>query len=348
MTHFRRSPSRQRGIGIIELMVALLLGLLVVGGILSIYLSNRLAYRTHQNLARMQENARFAFEFLMRDIREAGAVPCGSRVTANVLRTTGGAQIAWWADTDAGSLRGDGPNQTAAGVTIGSASKVPSTDALLLLRPTGTDDGQLRITAHDATAMLFTLSSSSGLNKGDVVLVCDSFSAALLQAGDVNSAANTVSYAAMPLNCTTDLGSVSSQCSSTTAKTFAAGAVISRWDPSYWYLGQNSRGTTSLYRISLTRSSSGGTPVIGTGGEEMIPGVRDLQLHYLVRNTSGALVGTWQTAANVAATGWNDSARQVVAVRVRLTLVSEDAVGTDGNSLTRTLVAVTAVRNAAP
>ena len=347
MKRARSSPSRQRGIGVIELMVALLLGLLVVGGILSIYLSNRSAYRTHQNLARVQENARFAFEFLMRDIREAGAVPCGSRITANVLRNANTADMAWWADTDAGMIRGDDTNVSGAAAISGAAAKVPNTGALLLLRPAGTDDRQLRVTAHDPGAATFTLASTGGVESGDLVLVCDSFSAALLQVGTVTGATNTVSYAGTAHNCTTRLGSVLARCGTPSDKTFTTGSVMSRWGPAYSDLGRNGRGTTSLYRIALAKSSAGASPTIGTGASEMIPGVSGLRIEYLVRNASGAIVGSWETADKFT-TGWNSTARQVVAVRVRLTLVSEDAVGSNGQPLTRTLVAVAALRNVAP
>ena len=69
---FRATPRLARGLSLIELMIALLLGLLVVGGAIGIFTSNRRAYNATESLSRVQENARVAFEMMSRDVREAG------------------------------------------------------------------------------------------------------------------------------------------------------------------------------------------------------------------------------------------------------------------------------------
>jgi type IV pilus assembly protein PilW len=65
---------RNDGFSLVELMIAMLLGLFIIGGVISVFLSNRVAYRQNENLARMQENARYAFEVVGRDIREVGGI----------------------------------------------------------------------------------------------------------------------------------------------------------------------------------------------------------------------------------------------------------------------------------
>lgn len=67
---------RQHGLSLIELMVALVLGLLVVGAAFSILHSNQMTYRANEGLARIQENARVAFELVSQDIRGAGGNSC--------------------------------------------------------------------------------------------------------------------------------------------------------------------------------------------------------------------------------------------------------------------------------
>jgi len=62
----------QRGLTLIELMIALVLGLVVVLVVGQIYLSGRQSYRTQTGFGGMQENGRFALFFLQRDIRMAG------------------------------------------------------------------------------------------------------------------------------------------------------------------------------------------------------------------------------------------------------------------------------------
>lgn len=67
----------QRGVTLIELMIALTLGLFLLAGVVAIYLGDKKTYQYSQSLARMQENGRIATEWLSRDLRMAGFIGCG-------------------------------------------------------------------------------------------------------------------------------------------------------------------------------------------------------------------------------------------------------------------------------
>ena len=73
-------PSGQAGLTLVELMVALVLGLVLILGVLNIFVSNRETFRVTENLTRIQENARAGFDFMARDVREAGQNPCGTNL----------------------------------------------------------------------------------------------------------------------------------------------------------------------------------------------------------------------------------------------------------------------------
>src|SRR5690554_5075136 len=64
------------GVSLIELMVALAIGTVLVLGLVQVFAASRAAYQTSEGLARVQENARFALDFLQRDIRMAGHFGC--------------------------------------------------------------------------------------------------------------------------------------------------------------------------------------------------------------------------------------------------------------------------------
>lgn len=66
------SLRRQSGMSIVELMVAMLIALFLIGGLIQIFLGNREAFRTQQNLQRLQENARAAASNLAAVIANAG------------------------------------------------------------------------------------------------------------------------------------------------------------------------------------------------------------------------------------------------------------------------------------
>jgi type IV pilus assembly protein PilW len=63
---------RERGFSLVEIMVALAISLLLIGGVLQIFLSSKQAYRAQDNLSRVQENGRFATDYLGRHVRLAG------------------------------------------------------------------------------------------------------------------------------------------------------------------------------------------------------------------------------------------------------------------------------------
>lgn len=68
--------NKQAGFSLVEIMIALLIGLFLLGGILQIFSASQQTYRMQSNLARLQENGRFALDFLARDIRMAGYWGC--------------------------------------------------------------------------------------------------------------------------------------------------------------------------------------------------------------------------------------------------------------------------------
>jgi type IV pilus assembly protein PilW len=70
--------NKQSGISLIEIMIALLIGLFLLDGVLQLFSSAQQTYRMQSNLARLQENGRFALDFLERDIRMAGYWGCMS------------------------------------------------------------------------------------------------------------------------------------------------------------------------------------------------------------------------------------------------------------------------------
>ncbi len=81
---------RQQGISLIEIMIGLLLSLVLVGGVIQIYISNKQTYFLQDELSRLQENGRFATEILQRVIRGAGFQNGQAFVTATTTDSATG------------------------------------------------------------------------------------------------------------------------------------------------------------------------------------------------------------------------------------------------------------------
>ncbi len=84
----RRSSSacRSTGVTLVEMMIALLLSLILVGALGSVYLSAKQTYTMQTALATVEENGRYALQLLLQDIRRAGYL--GEILNVNTITGT--------------------------------------------------------------------------------------------------------------------------------------------------------------------------------------------------------------------------------------------------------------------
>ncbi len=84
-----KNRADQSGMTLVEIMIALLIGVFLLGGILQIFVSGKQTNRMQENLSRLQENGRFAIGFLSRDIRMAGFWGCMIPTSTEIDGTDG-------------------------------------------------------------------------------------------------------------------------------------------------------------------------------------------------------------------------------------------------------------------
>lgn len=65
--------ARVRGVSLIELMVALVISLVLIGGAIQVYVNSRKNYDVNEGVVRLQENARYALSIIEPDIRMANS-----------------------------------------------------------------------------------------------------------------------------------------------------------------------------------------------------------------------------------------------------------------------------------
>jgi type IV pilus assembly protein PilW len=314
---------RASGFTLVELMVAMLLGLVVIAGVGSLFLSNQQVYRSNKALSDVQDSARVAFEVMARDIRAAGLSGCeNSGRISNVIKNA-----PWWADWN-NAVMGYGSGQTD---PVAGANRLAGTDSLMLL---GAEASGLSVKLNAEPAGTFTLNEpATTLQTGDVILVCDPDHAALVQLSGVSGTTLTHGKSGNPGNCTSDL-SYPTVCSSTSSYVFAPNAQIAKLNAAHWYVGSSANGS-SLYRATLTTDAAGAAKVVAS---ELVRDVTDLQILYHRSGTAGFL-------AAASDTNW----AQVDAVRVTLTMISTDRrAGTDTKPVTRTFTTTTTIRNRVP
>jgi len=340
-----RRAHRNRGFTLIELMIAMLLGLIVIAGVTSVFLAGQQSYRTNGALADVEDGSRIAFELLARDIRQAGLTGCdtSSGRIANVLNNQG---TDWWANfgnalhgyggVNSSATDGD-TNQDDPAVTTGAAvgQRVAGTDSLQVI---GADDPPVTIKEDKEPAANFKLNeATTSLHDGDIIVVCSPDHATVVQISNYNSSNITVVHntgnTISPGNCSKGLGYPTVCSTNGNVYSFPQNSSIAGLGASDWYIGNyNTTGGRSLYRIELTNTS--GSP--GTTAQEIVRNVKDMQITYL-QNPNASFV----SAANV--TDWS----AVTAVRVTLTVEStfQRASVNGSEPISRTYSATTTVRN---
>ncbi len=303
----RWQPARpQRGLGLVEVLVSVALGLGLVGAATVLVLSARLSTGTSDNLSRMQDAVRTSHDLLAREVREAGATPCDADGdVANVLAHAQGAAPTWWASWTE-PLRGYGGAEPFPGAPFGTGTgqRVAGTDALVVRRAVALD--LARVSAHDAVGARFTTGvADPGIAVGALLMACNYQQAAIFQVTAVNGAAGTFDHASGgtgPGNCSTGLGLLPGCLAAGNGYQFPAGSGLGTFTVVGWYVGHNGRpqsGGRSLYRVTQT------------GPQEVAEGVRNLQLSYLVSGSAD-----YVPAAAVSTAQW--AQKGVVAVRVEL------------------------------
>ena len=319
----RRLLGAQKGQSIVELLIALFLGLVFAGGAAALYLSHRQTYSMIEGVSRLAENERLAIELLSRDIRDAGSTPCiGLRVPSApsvnaVPDLTSSNAWAVWSAGMYGDVFGKGTLPIAA--PSGSTGQVAGTGSLLIWTAANSNVSASKPTSkigyHNVGTHQFTTVANAGYEKDDVMVACDSRQILTVQLSQ-NSTANTVTYTP-----------------GTGITTVNAGGFLSPLVTHIWYVGKTTDKvdpTTALRRLTINSTGSYASKD-GGRNDEMIRDVRDMQISYLEGNVAfvqNVAPTTAQYVDAAAVVKWD----AVTAVRVTLTFSTSDAVGNTGNS----------------
>lgn len=154
---------RTTGLSLIELLVALTVGLVLLAGVARIFVNSRQAYRVQESTSRMQENIRIAVEQFSSHLRLAdfwGGVKA-DRVTALGIPAypgPGACENAWIVDPSSGVVGYAGGARAPVGLPAGCLSNyVPGSD-VLAIRYVDPD-------SHVATARLTAASAINALRE---------------------------------------------------------------------------------------------------------------------------------------------------------------------------------------
>jgi type IV pilus assembly protein PilW len=317
--HARR---RQEGLTLVEIMVAVAVSVILLAGVIQLFASTKTTYRLQENLARMQENGRFALDFLTRDVRMAGYQGCTNfGPVTNTLNDS--ASFAY--DFGIG-LTGFNDVSATPPTYLSNAGVVPEqgTDVVIVRRNA---DDPLRVTKNNSSAQLFTEVTStvpggcadgtdkvSGLCQTDILMVSDCVKSRVFQAGLIQTTGTppeaniTHPASGTPGNAITSWGGASAP----QEEQFNEDAEIVRIATFAYFVSVRADGVPVLNRFD------------GGNVFELVEGVEDMQVIYGEDTDGDRTADVYRDADTVL--DWS----QVVSARIHLLLRTIDNNITDG------------------
>src|SRR5690554_129178 len=333
---YTKSRKQQAGLSLVELMIAMALGVVLSLGIAQVFLGSSKTYRTSGAIAYLQENLRYSLARISNDVRMAGNVGCLVGEPTNHLDTNhsaynpelwdaGRAVVGWEAPNT-----GLGKSLTITGFTVGSGNWSNGTS----------DTAPTEITNNAIAGSDFVV--LTGSERADVVLQ-----------GNPSPPANTIGTEGNSgIKAATILVAVTEDCSggdrfqktnnenaSTITKgnggspgninganlqSYSDDASVYLYRTRGYFMGSGVNGEPALFRVELTPEADK-TPV------ELVSGVENMQILYGVA-TNDRRAERYVDAGAVS--NWED----VVSVRIALLMRSDDGILDEDNSQTFNLV----------
>lgn len=348
---------RSRGFSMVELMVALVLGLILMAGVISVYTTNKKSYSLNIALGQVQESGRFAFNYLEPPIRMAGFFGCAhnpaqsvgsgtSNTFQSVLTSNSGtyfdsSSIEGYEYTGTGVgatlTLGDTPTYTtsatnwsptfapgiatAIGAISGStAPPVVGSDVLVLHEAAPGGISLVSPYTDNSDGLFVAPGEGALLNQSGIYVVTDCTDSALFQATNIASNYQSGNHDRVDhsSNNTMTPGNINP---AHFTHAFKAGSQILSYETYIFYIGKGADNGPSLYQISLGSTGAVGTP------QELVPGIDTMQLLYGVDTDGDQIPNYYTTADNVPS--WNN----VVSVRIAL-LTRSDSNVTDSKPVT--------------
>ena len=333
---------KQRGMTLVELLVSTAVGVMLITGIIQLMANNKQHYQFQSELARIQENGRYALSVIREDLQMAGVSGCAANTGINNLLDTAAASytdtlfnlgqaVGGWEYIAGGATTAPGDSNTISTVESsvltdwhnGAASnsdlhgtlnnKIFKASDVLVVKSTepALDLTNVAAFTFPTTTTSFSIdgrldSDDGSRDEGWIVVISDCVGADLFQ------------------NCSTTPGLIQRNGCAVSPANSASGfghqyevlqggedATISAISVNVYYVGAGQDNAPTLYRKDYSR----GAP---SNAEPLVEGVESMQVLYGVDASGDSVPNQYLTAAGL--TGAN--ADNVVSVRISLLLRS--------------------------
>jgi type IV pilus assembly protein PilW len=297
--------NKQKGLTLIELMIALVLGLLLVAGVVQVFISNKQTSRVTEAQSRLQDNARFALEILTRDIRSAGYsgcraiekmnvntianAPVPATPTANTIITGSDAQASSWSPAIPGAL----------------GTVVAGTDVITIQRGTSCGANLIgNVGSSNGNIQVFSPNTCS-ISAGDIVMIADCEDSHIFRASNVSNGTGqeTISHASNVNGSTHFCKSYPSglpdpgACATGEAKLYGYDSELFKFSAVTYFIRLGANGAPALWVYDQTASAGGNNP------SELVEGIENIQIEYGADDNDDDIVDRYETAKTITDAG---------------------------------------------
>lgn len=300
------------GFTLVELMVAITLGLILLAAISTVFVGSKQTYKAQDSLARLQENARFAMQFIVSDMRLAGYYGCLDNIADKVTSVVNSSALPYDLTQPAieGLNKASGQWEPSAHPASLPSGTIGGSDAIAIRFADPTTSISLAADMPNSAAPL-TVTDPSTFEQGDIIMIADCTSAHLMQITNVVTG-STLEHAAGGADASKTPpwpGNKNPADFGEKKYTVAKGPQILRFATRRYFIATNADGIPSLFR-----------DLNGGSADEMVQGIDFLKITYGVDtdNPLDYIPNIYVDAANVASANPTWGWKAVVTVRIGL------------------------------
>jgi type IV pilus assembly protein PilW len=314
-------------------MISVLLAMLLAAGAIQIFVGNRATYAFNEGLSRIQENARFALDYIANDVRMTGYVGCLSNLGVNNSLDVpddfrddleGGVQ---GYEFDAGGAFAAASINPAPETNEGAWTPalppahfadmvIPGSDVLVvrhlgirsstLVSPFSDDN-----TIYPADATVF--------EQGQIVVATDCQKATIFQVTNIPSASGTLEHT------TGGYTPGNAVAAWPTEQLYGLGSEVATLETAVFYVGRGANGSPALIQQRLRRDPMDPTVTAFAAPEELVDGIDTMQVRYGWDSDNNDSVDMWLPADLVDPGDWNE----IRSVELSLLARAPEEYGTD-------------------
>ncbi len=315
---FSRRARLQAGMTLVELMIALVIGMIVIGGSMAVFLSQRVSSNLSSQMADVQSEGRIALDAMARDLRAAGDFGCWPVTNPIDERLNNKTAL----DADLGGLLG-----------FDSQSDLPADASVYygLAKVKNSMPDSLSDLAKSSSVVSFVgiagslsvLNSAMGSQSADLVVKKP---LELFKANDLAVVTDCINWAKFEVTSVTvpdasgttqtlkhEAGERATfgkgNLDGNIGETFSVGASVGRLDTTWWFMG-SANGQAGLYRLSARDN----VPVLVSSR------VAALSVSYdLSNDANGTVTDAGKTATQVGASAnqWTSVRSATISMLVR-------------------------------